>query len=170
MASKETVSTKARHLRQLLRVAIGQEEIGRRIAQAREEAGLTQAQMAERLGLAHPQSISKYERGETEVPPKRLRRIAEVTGKPIGFFVMAAPGEEPLSPQRNVMPMPSYLEQVIDRILQGGPETIRHNQELLEGMLGELRQGALATLEFVGRVEALIRAAASEGATGEQRQ
>jgi transcriptional regulator with XRE-family HTH domain len=88
MASKETVSTKARHLRHLLRVALGQEEIGRRIAQAREEAGLTQAQMAERLGLAHPQSISKYERGETEVPPKRLRRIAEVTGKPMGFFVM----------------------------------------------------------------------------------
>lgn len=67
-------------------MALGQQELGRRIHQAREEAGLTQSQLAELLGLSHPQSISRYERGETEVPQKRLRRIAEVTGKPLSFF------------------------------------------------------------------------------------
>ena len=68
-------------------MALGQQELGRRIRQAREDAGLTQSELADLLGLRHPQSISRYERGETEVPQKRLRRIAEVTGKPLGFFL-----------------------------------------------------------------------------------
>src|SRR2546421_4479351 len=93
MARHTLVSTKARHLRHLLRVAIGQEEIGRRIAEAREEAGLTQAQLAERIGVATAQSISRYERGETEIPSKRLKRIAEETDKPLEFFVMGMDGD-----------------------------------------------------------------------------
>lgn len=72
-------------------MAMGQEELGRRIREAREEAGLTQPQLAETLGLKHPQSISNYERGVTEIPTKRLRRIAEATGKPMSFFVTDAP-------------------------------------------------------------------------------
>jgi transcriptional regulator with XRE-family HTH domain len=68
-------------------MALGQQELGRRIREARDDAGLTQPELAEQLGLSHPQSISRYERGETEVPQRRLRRIAEVTGKPLGFFL-----------------------------------------------------------------------------------
>jgi transcriptional regulator with XRE-family HTH domain len=74
-------------------MALGQEEVGRRIAQAREEAGLTQAELATRIGLRHPQSISNYERGETEVPAKRLRAIAEATGKDISYFLGEASAE-----------------------------------------------------------------------------
>lgn len=81
------VSTNARRLRQFLLMVIGQEELGRRIKEAREDAGLTQSQLADLLGLKHPQSVSRYERGQTEVPAKRLRRIAEATGKPMVFFV-----------------------------------------------------------------------------------
>lgn len=91
------VSTTPRRLRQLLRAAMGSEELGNLIRQAREEAGLTQATLAARIGLQHPQSVSRYERGETEVRAMRLRRIAEVTGKPISFFLGVTPttAEEP---------------------------------------------------------------------------
>jgi transcriptional regulator with XRE-family HTH domain len=63
------------------------QELGRRIQEAREEAGLTQAQLAELIGLKYAQSVSNYERGKSEPRRKRLRRIAEVTRKPISHFV-----------------------------------------------------------------------------------
>ena len=81
------VSTKTRRLRHLLLMTLGQQELGRRIRTAREDAGLTQSELADRIGLSHPQSISRYERGETEVPQKRLRRIGEATGKQLSYFV-----------------------------------------------------------------------------------
>lgn len=96
MTSTLLVSTKTRRLRHLLLVALGQQELGKRIRLAREDAGLTQSELAELLGLGHPQSISRYERGETEVPQRRLRRIAEATGKPLGFFL--ADGDEAEAP------------------------------------------------------------------------
>ncbi len=68
-------------------MTLGQQELGRRIRQAREDAGLTQSELADRIGLSHPQSISRYERGETEVPQKRLRRIADETGKQLNHFL-----------------------------------------------------------------------------------
>jgi transcriptional regulator with XRE-family HTH domain len=68
-------------------MAIGQEEIGQRIAQARNAADLTQQQLAERIGIETAQTVSRYERGETEVKTKRLRRIAEATGQPLSFFI-----------------------------------------------------------------------------------
>lgn len=74
-------------------MAMGQEELGRLIRQAREDADMTQSQLAAAIGLIHPQSISNYERGVTEVPAKKLRRIAEATKKPLAFFL----GETPLT-------------------------------------------------------------------------
>jgi len=139
-------------------VALGQEEIGRRIQQAREDASLTQNELAGLIGLADGQSISRYERGETEVRTKRIRRIAEVTGKPMSFFIMENQ-PEPRSVSPTTIP---YLEQVIERILAGGPAKILESQEFLEGMLQELRRVAETTLVFVDRVEALIAAARRE--------
>lgn len=86
-------------MQRLLLRMMGQEEVGLRIAQARDEAGLSQQELAERINLAQGQSISRYERGETEVPAKRLRRIAEATGKPMSFFVQE-PDEVFTSPDR----------------------------------------------------------------------
>lgn len=80
-------STRARHLRHLLLVAIGQEEIGRRVKQARAEAGLTQQELAERAGLKNGANVSRIERGKTNLTPKRMRRISDATKKPLEFFV-----------------------------------------------------------------------------------
>jgi len=92
------LSTDTSRLRHLLLVAIGQEEIGRRIKEARESADLTQQELADRIGIKQGQTISNYERGVTEVSSKRLRRIAEATGKPISFFVQDPDGE-PTEPE-----------------------------------------------------------------------
>ena len=66
------------------------ETVGDRIREAREKAGLSQPDLARAIGLAHPQSISRYERGEHDVNYKRLRQIAEATGFPISFFTPEA--------------------------------------------------------------------------------
>jgi transcriptional regulator with XRE-family HTH domain len=94
-------------------VAIGQEEIGRRIAQARDEAGLNQRQLAELIGVADAQSISRYERGKTEVSQKRLRRIAEATGKPMSFFVREPDEPVELDLREEVV----LLRERVDRML-----------------------------------------------------
>src|SRR6266566_5466822 len=83
-------STKARHLRHLLLVAIGQEEIGRRVQQARDEAGLTQQELAERVGLKNGANLSRIERGKTRLTTRRMLRIADATKKPVEFFVRDA--------------------------------------------------------------------------------
>src|SRR6266566_3944194 len=74
-------------VRRLLLVELGQQELGERIKLAREDAKLSQRDLADAIGLRDAQSISNYERGITEVPPKRLRRIADTTKKPLEFFV-----------------------------------------------------------------------------------
>jgi transcriptional regulator with XRE-family HTH domain len=121
MTRHSAVSTKARHLRQLLRVALGQEEIGQRIRQAREESGFTQAELADKIDVATAQSISRYERGETEVSAKRLRRIAEATGKPLSFFVLE-PGDE-VSPEekQNILEAVDKLQDDVAEILRRLP-------------------------------------------------
>jgi transcriptional regulator with XRE-family HTH domain len=118
MTRHAAVSTKTRQLRQLLQVALGQEEIGQRIKQAREDAGFTQAELADRIGVATAQSISRYERGETEVSAKRLRRIAEATGKHMSFFVLE-PGEE-VSPEES-----QNLLEAVDKLQDDVAEILR---------------------------------------------
>ena len=73
-------------------MAIGQEEIGRRIRTARDDAGLTQRALAALIGVEDAQSVSRYERGITEVTTRRLERIAEATGKPMSYFVLETLG------------------------------------------------------------------------------
>lgn len=119
--STQLVSTKARRLRHLLRMAIGQEEIGNRIREARERADLTQAALAQLIGLTSGgQQISRYERGLIEVSPKRLRRIAEVTNQPMSFFV-----QEPQELERD-----QDVADRLDRI-----------EQMLEGLVARLSQG-----------------------------
>jgi transcriptional regulator with XRE-family HTH domain len=116
-------------------MALGQQELGRRIRQAREDAGFTQSELAEELGLRHPQSVSRYERGETEVPQKRLRRIAEVTGKPLGFFLNDEPvDQEPTEDADTFALVQQILEQLGDlraavRRLEGQPARASRTRE-----------------------------------------
>jgi transcriptional regulator with XRE-family HTH domain len=129
MTRADLVSTKTRHLRQLLRMALGQEEIGRRIAQAREEASLSQRELAEKIGVADAQSISRYERGVTEVRTRRLEKIAEATGKPLNYFVMEFPGEAEQEEAARTLP-----PEVHDDLLKAAEA----NRVLLETVLERL--------------------------------
>lgn len=110
-------------------MAIGQEEIGRRIAQARDDADLTQQELAERIGIQTAQSISRYERGETEVSAKRLRRIAEATGKDLDFFI-----QDPEKMGRKVSP--GELAE-----LRGELEEVRAAVERVERLLRDAFPG-----------------------------
>lgn len=132
MGSTQLVSTKARHLRHLLRVAIGQQEIGRRIRDAREKADLTQAALAHLIGLTSGgQQISRYERGEVEVSSKRLRKIADATRQPMSFFV-----QEPEELARDV-----DVVARLDRIEREQAEQL----ELLRELAARLRPGEEAS-------------------------
>jgi transcriptional regulator with XRE-family HTH domain len=130
MTSTELVSTKTRHLRQLLRMALGQDEIGRRIAQAREEASLSQRELADLIGVADAQSISRYERGVTEVKTKRLEKIAAATGKPLGYFVIELPDEAGEAPGGDERISPDTLTELLEATLE--------NQRLLGAVLERL--------------------------------
>lgn len=130
MTSTVAVSTKTRRLRHLLLVAIGQEQIGALIKRAREDADLTQAELADAIGLKNgAQSISRYERAETEVPIKRLRRIAEATAKPMSFFI-----QEP----EDTVPEHPWLA-LLRAELEAEVERLRGLNDALEAELGPAR-------------------------------
>jgi transcriptional regulator with XRE-family HTH domain len=59
-----------------------------RIREAREDAGLTQEQIAPLLGVTLA-TVSRYERGigKRGISVAMLARIAQVTGKPLSFFL-----------------------------------------------------------------------------------
>lgn len=67
--------------------------IGDRIRQARTEAGLTQDQLADLVGVGMRQ-IQYYESGESD-PYRKLRQIAEATGKPIDWLLRGDEATEP---------------------------------------------------------------------------
>jgi transcriptional regulator with XRE-family HTH domain len=154
------VSTKSSHLRHLLLVSLGQEQIGTLVKQAREDADLSQQQLADRIGLRHAQSISRYERGLTEVPTKQLRRIAEVTRKPISFFVGEPGGLQPSDRER--------LAVAVDQIGQVGPQLVELARELvatqvaIQSSQDQLRRLAAELLAELRSAEAERRPLRSE--------
>lgn len=81
------VSTETRRSRQLLRLVMGDPAQGKRVREARKGLGLTQEEFADLVGLGSGQSVSKIERGITQLTPRRARIIAEHSGKPISFFL-----------------------------------------------------------------------------------
>lgn len=106
--------------------AEGAASLGARIRFAREQAGLTQVELAQRIGLADAQSVSNYERGRTDVPRQRLRRIAAVTGKPLAFFV---------AEQEQAAEQLSALERIATSI-----ESLREAQDRFHAGLRELAE------------------------------
>ena len=58
------------------------------LANARTQAGLTQEELAAAVGCS-VFSIGKYEQGVRSPRGPVLRRIADVTGKPLDFFFLA---------------------------------------------------------------------------------
>ena len=63
--------------------------IGSRIRTAREEAGFTAEQLAPLVGVTMG-TLLRWERDENEISVKRLRKIAELTGKSFTYFVSEA--------------------------------------------------------------------------------
>lgn len=93
-------ATSTRNLRRLLLDVLDEATtrgivvgIGDRIRQARTEAGLTQDQLADLVGVGMRQ-IQYYESGESD-PYRKLRQIAEATGKPIDWLLRGDDATEP---------------------------------------------------------------------------
>lgn len=69
--------------------------LGERIVKARKEAGFSdQGEFAHALGTQQP-TVSRWESGKFEPGPEFLKKIADVTKKPLSFF---QPDIEPPSP------------------------------------------------------------------------
>ena len=60
--------------------------IGSRIRQAREEVGFTAEQLAPQVGVTMG-TLLRWERDENAISVKNVMRIAEITGKPLTYFV-----------------------------------------------------------------------------------
>ena len=61
-----------------------------RIRQARDDAGLTREQMFPMVGVSL-RTLSRWESGETtRISLDNVARIAEVTGKPMSYFLVGA--------------------------------------------------------------------------------
>lgn len=60
--------------------------IENRVRAARKEAGLSREQVAQALGLSMS-TIIRIETGRADIGYRRLVALAELTGKPVGFFV-----------------------------------------------------------------------------------
>lgn len=118
-------------------MSLGQEELGRRIKDAREQAKMSQRDLADAVDLRDAQSISNYERGITEVPTTRLRRIAEATKQPLAFFL------GPDDPEVGLPQLSRWQAEVLDRMRLLEEREERHG-ELLHELLQIVRgtQGA----------------------------
>lgn len=64
--------------------------LGKRLAEARKAASLVQRELAAAIGVSAAQ-WQKYEKGTNRIAATSLAIVAELTGKPIGWFF----GEEP---------------------------------------------------------------------------
>lgn len=87
-------ATNTRNLRTfLLMREFEAREIGQRIALARKETGgMTQEELADLVNVT-PRSVQLWESGDT-IPYKRLSRIAQVLGRPVGWFLHGNDTEE----------------------------------------------------------------------------
>lgn len=98
VARNAASATKTRNLRRLLLEAMEEaaesdlRAVGARIAEARRESGLTQDELSDLVGVGMRQ-IQYYEAGESN-PYRTLRRIAEATGKSIGWLLHGDPATE----------------------------------------------------------------------------
>lgn len=61
-------------------------DIGKNIQKAREEAGLSQAKLAEMIGCTQS-SLSNYELGKRRLYLADLKKISDLLGKPIEYFL-----------------------------------------------------------------------------------
>lgn len=108
--------------------------LGSRIREARVEAGLTQEELAELIGVGTRQ-MQYYESGDSN-PYRTLRRIAEATGKSIGWFMH---GDAPI--QLGVEELAERLEK-LEASQVRVEEALAEQRSLLDALLLQARQPA----------------------------
>lgn len=64
--------------------------LGQRLVEARKAAGLVQRDVAAAIGVSAAQ-WQKYEKGINRIAATSLAIVAEMTGKPVGWFFKAEP-------------------------------------------------------------------------------
>lgn len=95
--------------------------IGCRVREARAEYGMTQEELAGDVGV-DPKHISWIENGRKHGSDQLIRRISEVTGKPLSFFY----GNEP---------MPDDASDKEKEILMKYRKATAQQQKLIESLI-----------------------------------
>lgn len=88
--------------------------MGEKIRETRVNMGLTQQQFADRLGLDSTSGykvVSKWETNVNNPSVESLKKIADVSGKPISYFTGV---EEIISDKKSV------IDEFLDRLIQQG--------------------------------------------------
>lgn len=115
-----------------------------RIRIAREEMKLTQEEFAANIGMTRS-AVQKWEQGQADPYPKTLRKISEVTGKPLEWFGQVGttkvlehtrPSNADASSLPRTAPLPPSKAKPIrdarQRLRQARDVLATLNQELLE--------------------------------------
>jgi len=93
--------------------------IGRRIQLARDAKGLTQEALAHALQVPSHQSISELEKGNRQLQPGELAKLARALGRDVGYFVdpFSVEGEAKYSWRRSSagQPPPDSFQSRIDK-------------------------------------------------------
>jgi len=79
-------------------------ELGIKIRELREKLGLTQRELAEKLGVDNS-TISAYESGRITPSVDKLRKLAEILGVDVSYFLEGEATPVPLPPIRKAIPL-----------------------------------------------------------------
>ncbi len=102
--------------------------MGQAMAAKRAQKGLTQGQLAEKLGV-EPETISRFERGATFPPIRRLAKIADILGCPLADLL------------RDTSPRMSDRLQSLNAQLQGLSDSdAKIVFETIEGLTARLKR------------------------------
>ena len=102
--------------------------IGCRVREARAEYGLTQEELASDVGV-DPKHISRIENGRKHGSDQLIRRISEVTGKPLSFFYGNSPlPEDALDKEKEILmkyrkttaQQQKLIKSLIDAVINNG--------------------------------------------------
>lgn len=88
--------------------------IGSKIASRRKQLGLTQAELAERMGYKSKSTINKIEKGENDVPQRKIVLFAEVLKVSVSYL-MDWEAEEPAPLSDEEAELMEYLDMLRSR-------------------------------------------------------
>lgn len=89
--------------------------VGRRLREARRLHGLSIQQLGKALGVSH-QAIEKYEKGELNITPGKLKALGELLEVPVGYFFNETdPDSYTGEPARRTLKVVRALRQIEDR-------------------------------------------------------